>query len=211
MSTLCYNYSMNKKSDTYHHGNLKEELISIALEMIENEGVEKITLRELGSRVGTSRSAIYRHFSSKNDLIQSVFIAGFEKLDKAILPSLQNDEYILTRLFNMGKEYINFAIKNPNIYRLLFGNNFSNEREESCDIEDKEIACGFHYLVAVVVQAQEKKLFKKDDPMKQAFVIHAMIHGVASMLIDNHSHIKENLDEIYKMSFDTLSSGMLLK
>ena len=52
-----------KKSDTYHHGNLKEGLVQTALEMLGKEGLEAITLRELSARLGTSRSAIYRHFT----------------------------------------------------------------------------------------------------------------------------------------------------
>jgi AcrR family transcriptional regulator len=63
---------MPTKTDRpYHHGNLKQELIDTALEMIEKEGPESITMRELAKRLDTSRTAPYRHYDSKEALLTS--------------------------------------------------------------------------------------------------------------------------------------------
>ena len=72
-----------KKTSNYHHGNLKEELLAQSLKIIQEEGVDFVTLQVLATKLGTSRSAIYRHFSSKQDLIQNVIFYGFQK-DTAI-------------------------------------------------------------------------------------------------------------------------------
>ena len=37
--------NVSKKSDSYHHGNLKESLITTSLEMLDEGGLEAITLR----------------------------------------------------------------------------------------------------------------------------------------------------------------------
>jgi AcrR family transcriptional regulator len=50
---------------TYHHGNLRAALIQGGLELIEEKGVRALTLREIGDRLGVSRSAPYRHFTDK--------------------------------------------------------------------------------------------------------------------------------------------------
>jgi len=200
-----------KKTSKYHHGNLKEELLKQAVEIIHTEGIDALTLQVLAARLGTSRSAIYRHFSSKDDLLHNVLLFGFEMFDEVIAPIfMQTQKSVTQRFYLMGKEYINFAIEHPNLYRMLFGDKFQSLREESCDIEDEEQAKGFHALVALLVEGQETNQFKKEDPMFIAQVVHAQVHGIASLYIDGHIHIKDNMDELYEVSFRTMLNGLKL-
>jgi len=200
----------SKKTSNYHHGNLKEEMLKQAIEIIHTEGIDALTLSVLSKRLGTSRSAIYRHFSSKDELIQNVLLYGFELFDKKIAPIfLLKEKDVLERFYLMGKEYVQFAMEHPNLYRILFGERFQNIREESCDIEDEEQANGFHALVGLLVEGQEKGILKVDDPMLQAQIIHSMVHGLASLYIDGHIHVKDNIDDLFEMSFKTLTQGLI--
>ncbi len=198
----------NISQSPYHHGNLKDALVQTALEMVENDGVESITLRDLTKKIGTSRSALYRHFDSKDELMKAVVKAGFEKFHNFIAPAIMNNESVLNKLYAVGKSYIEFAIKNPNLYRMMFGHELQNEREDSCDIKDEDDAPSFHALVSLVVEAQNSKLFKKDDPILQSTVIWSMMHGLVKLLIDGHVHVKDNLDALFEMTFQTILDGM---
>ncbi|PHS59245.1 MAG: TetR family transcriptional regulator [Sulfurimonas sp.] len=197
----------NTIEPTYHHGDLKNSLIVAALEMIEKDGVNSMTLRELTKKVGASRSAIYRHFSSKNELLKSIIKEAIKKLDEYTITSIPTTN-ILDDLYIMGKSYINFAIKNPNIYRMIFGNEARKQREEVCDIYDANDAAGFHKLIELIKLAQETNLIKKDDAMMQATVIWSTMHGLSNLLIDGHIHIQDNFETLYDLSFNTLITGM---
>ena len=199
-----------KTTPKYHHGNLKDSLIEEALEMIEKDGISSITLRELTKRLGTSRSAVYRHYSSKDDLIKAVIQAGFDRLDAKVHPTLLGDASILDKLYDMGKAYMTFAMDNPNLYRTIFGNEIQKEREESCDINDENDAAGFHALVSLITQAQELGVVRKDDAFMQSTVIWSMMHGLSNLLIDGHLHIQENIDELYELTYQTLLRGISL-
>ena len=59
----------SRKRDTFHHGNLLEELIDAALRRIRIQGADSITLRALGSDVGVNHRAIYRHCPDKETLL----------------------------------------------------------------------------------------------------------------------------------------------
>jgi AcrR family transcriptional regulator len=193
----------------YHHGNLKESLVNTALTMVEKEGIGSITLRELTKRLETSRSALYRHFDSKEALMHEIIVVGFERFDQAIEPTLHQKEFtVLERLSNMGRAYINFAVENPAIYRMIFGHEFKDVREDNCDINDDTKANGFHALVALLLEGQEQGLFKKEDPILQASVVWSMIHGLSNLLIDGHLHVKDNLDAIYTAGVQTLFEGI---
>lgn len=204
------NDKCSKKPSAYHHGNLKEELLKQAVEVIHSEGIDALTLQVLASRLGTSRSAIYRHFSSKNDLLHNVMLFGFDMFDEVITPIfMMKSESVTQRFYLMGQAYINFAVQHPNLYRMLFGEKFQDMREESCDIEDEEQAKGFHALVALLAEGQETNQFQKQDPILQAQIIHALVHGLASLYIDGHIHIKDNLDDLYEITFKTITQGLL--
>ena len=198
----------SKETSNYHHGNLKDALIEEALLMVEQNGVENITLRELTKRLGASRSAIYRHYSSKDELIKAVIRAGFDKLDATIQPVILENNSVINRFKVMGVEYLNFALENPNIYRMIFGHEVEQQREESCDITDKESAKGFHSLMALLIEGQEQEVFKEQDPMLQATYIWSNMHGLANLCIDGHIHVQDHLQELYELSFDNVIHGI---
>lgn len=200
-----------QNTENYHHGNLKVALIEEALKMLESDGLSSITVRELTTRLGTSRTAIYRHYSSKEELLKATIEAGFEKLDKHVFGSMDPSLDLETKLYSLGKLYIDFAIKYPNIYRMIFGHEFHTHREETCDINEREEAGGFHTLVDIIKEAQEKNIIIKGDAFMQATVIWAMLHGLSNLLIDGHVHIADNLDTLYELSFKTLISGISVK
>jgi AcrR family transcriptional regulator len=202
----------SKKTSNYHHGNLKEELLQQSVEIINTEGIEALTLSVLSKKLGTSRSAIYRHFSSKNDLMEHVILYVFEILENKISPVFNLVEKdSLEKLYFMGKEYIQFAKEHPNLYRMLFGDKFQVIRQDNCSIENEEQATGFYSLVNLLIEGQEKGIFKTDDPIFQAQIIHAMVHGLASLYIDGHTHIKDNIEELYETSFKILTQGISSK
>ena len=200
----------HKKTSNYHHGNLKEELLKQAVEIIHSDGIDALTLQVLATRLGTSRSAIYRHFSSKNELMQSVMRYGFELFDEKVAPIfLKKEESVISRLKNMGKEYINFALTHPNLYRMLFGEKFQEMREESYDIEDEDETNGFHALISLLMEGQELNQIRKEDAMLQAQTVHAVVHGMASLCIDGHIRVKDNIDNLFETSFNIITQGLL--
>ncbi|WP_295054443.1 TetR/AcrR family transcriptional regulator [Sulfuricurvum sp.] len=196
-----------KKTSPYHHGNLKEALLKTALEMIDREGLDAITLRDLTQRLGTSRTAVYRHFASKEVLILGVIEKGYEQLDLLFTPIFQDrTRSVAERFETMGRAYLDFAVEHPNLYRLLFGEKFRREREEICDYKNETQANGLYALIGLLLEAQEEGIVARENPMVQAATVWASIHGLASLLIDGHLLMSDNIEAIYEYS-----QGMLLK
>ena len=71
---------MDKKRDSYHHGDLRATLLGVAAHMIAERGVEGVTMRGLAEQIGVSRSAPYRHFADKAALLAAVAEDGFKRL-----------------------------------------------------------------------------------------------------------------------------------
>lgn len=198
-----------KKTSPYHHGNLKEELLQTALEMIDTDGLDSITLRDLTQRLGTSRTAVYRHFASKEALILGVIEKGYEHLNLLFTPIFQDRTHsVADRFETMGRAYLNFAIEHPNLYRLLFGEMYRKEREEICDYKDENQASGLYALIGLLAEAQEEGIIASVNPMVQAAMVWASIHGLASLLIDGHLIMSDNIEAIYEYSIGVLLKGL---
>jgi AcrR family transcriptional regulator len=101
----------------YRHGNLSAALVAAARQILDEDGLQAVGLRETARRVGVSSTATYRHFTSKDDLLASVAAEGFREL-AAAMQSATRGASPLTRA---GLAYIEFACQNPGVFRLMFG------------------------------------------------------------------------------------------
>jgi len=109
----------------YHHGNLKEELISCACTMCERDGYTKLSIRSLAKESNVSQTAPYRHFKTKEDLYAAVSRRGFNKLSKAIHVDVEK-KVTKKQIVDMAIKYIEFGLKNANTYDLMFGTAVGN-------------------------------------------------------------------------------------
>src|SRR5262249_56309453 len=86
----------------YHHGNLRRALLDEALATIRTEGVDALTLREIGARLGVSRTALYRHFADKRALLAGVATEGFRTLRLQLVDAWQDGRGGLAAFDAMG-------------------------------------------------------------------------------------------------------------
>jgi len=193
----------------YHHGNLKDDFLNIAFEFIKDDEIENLTLKILSDKTGTSRSAIYRHFRNKDELVEIMITKGFDDFDKHLSPILLNKNIsLIDRFYQSGKELINFAVENPNLYRLLFGKKYSYIREQLVSIQDENCS-GFSALKEAIEEGQLNGIIKKDESYSQTIVVWASLHGLASLIIDDFMDIKNMYEKLYDNMFKSLLMGMI--
>ena len=68
----------NTVKQNYHHGDLQQRLLDEATLMIEESGIEGLSLRKLALRAGVSRTAPYHHFKDKNELLCAIAENGYK-------------------------------------------------------------------------------------------------------------------------------------
>ena len=198
-----------KKND-YHHGNLKKEFLSVAFDFIRQNDVEHLTLKVLSDATNTSRSAIYRHFRSKDALIETMIQTGFDTFDAAVAPVLTaKDKPLPERFYFAGKAYLDYARENPSLYRLLFGKKYAHIREEIMTLGDD--CSGFGALKKAIEEGQEDGLIKKEDSFTQAVVVWSSLHGLASTIIDGFMDVEANSEQFYNAMYKSLLAGLLSK
>ena len=109
---------MDKK---YHHGDLKIQLIKSGLQMVQEDGINKLSLRRLAQMCNVSEAAPYSHFKNKEELLIAIQEYVTQQLLKCLKDAYENTEYSNSpiAILNMGKAYVQFFINYPEYYSFL--------------------------------------------------------------------------------------------
>ena len=160
---------------TYHHGNLKKELIKCACKMCERDGYTKLSIRSLAKESKVSQTAPYRHFKTKEDLYAAIVKEGFEKLNKE-MKSIQIKN-AKSYLISCGKTYIDFGLKNANTYDLMFGTAVGNYADYP-DLSESANRL-FQFLLSSF-----KRLSDDDDEIVafKCITLWSMVHGLVGII-----------------------------
>lgn len=195
-----------KPARPYHHGNLRRALLDEALSTIRRDGVEGVTLREIGARVGVSRTALYRHFADKSALISGVAAEGFRTLRQQLAAAWEGKNGGIAGFEAMGVAYVRFAVANPTHFRVMFSRYVD---QEPADPElAKEGRGAFMALVNAVAELQRARQLRADDTELMARHIWAVVHGVANLAVDGRLPEPDGIEQLTRYSLDRLQLGI---
>jgi AcrR family transcriptional regulator len=172
------------KSNHYHHGNLREALITSGLEMVERDGVESLTLRSVAKRINVSHSAPYHHFGNKAHLLAAVADAGFRLMAASIEEEMRAQGVVgaYQRLRAVISGYFRFALARPSLFRLMFRPELTHPDHYPFLAEAE--AKTFSVLVEAILACQQEGCVADCDPMPFAAFTWSTIHGLATLCID---------------------------
>ncbi|MGC4963439.1 TetR/AcrR family transcriptional regulator [Gordonia sp. DT218] len=162
-------------SDTrYHHGDLPSALIRAAVELLETDGAQALSLRAAARRAGVSTAAPYRHFPDRNALLSAVAAVGYTELAQDL--NKANPAPITSAdLAAVAIAYVNFALRRPGLFRVMF--------TEGCGTASPDrvtaVAAVHDYLGSIVEQALADAA---SEPMATA--VWALVHGLAFLHLD---------------------------
>ncbi|QIG39664.1 TetR/AcrR family transcriptional regulator [Microbacterium sp. 4R-513] len=111
---------------TYHHGNLREALITAGLELTRTGGPDALSLRDATRRVGVSPNAAYRHFADREALLAAIAAriqqGMAERMRGFTSPAPAHLTPARAALRAVGLGYIAFARREPGWFEVAFGN-----------------------------------------------------------------------------------------
>lgn len=195
------------RTKNYHHGDLKNALIKAGVELLSKDGAEGLSLRKVAQRAGVSHNAPYAHFSDKQSLIAAISTEGFKQLyDEldAIVTTYKEDPK--RQLQEGAWTYAQFAIKNPEPFKIMFSSALEKEKEYPAFVEISHKT--FQRVVDVVRACQEAGILRSAPSELLAVSIWGQIHGIVSLLLEgqlSHTVLDQyQIREIIYFSLDQL-------
>ncbi len=158
----------------------RRALISAASDLLARGGPTHVTLRAVGAAAGVSRTAPYRHFQDKDDLLSTVAAESLVSLKATMQHAATNGAEPSTPLFRACLAYVRVAWEYPNHYRLEFGGDYVFKPS----VVLKGAALDFNrYFNDLVVQAQQSETLIADDARDVGPLLWVLVHGLA---LSNH-------------------------
>ena len=176
----------------YHHGHLRDALIAAGMQLIADDGLEKLTIRALAERVGVSHAAPQYHFPGKAALIVAIATRGFEQLGSALqAPWTSSAATPAERLTAMGQAYVDFAFANTARYRLMFATGIPGQKADSdqfCDAAARTFDLLNNAIAAVVGAPAPSDPVASDAERAKiqgaAFFAWSAVHGAIMLQLD---------------------------
>jgi AcrR family transcriptional regulator len=163
----------------YHHGDLRNALVSAGVELLAEQGVEALSLREVARRAGVSHAAPYRHFSDKQALLTAIAEQGFGMLNELVRSSAErNYPSESARLKAALAGYLEFGRSHPHHAELMFG---ALARIKPAHLEESALGA-FDGLVELVRRAmRDADPADARNPRLVALALWGQTHGFLAL------------------------------
>jgi len=173
----------------YHHGQLRQALLTAALQLAETRGLSALTLREVARLAGVSHAAPYHHFADKSALIEALAAEGFQHLRQALqLAVEQATGSAIVQLQALGMAYVQFALVHPTEFRLMFRPELREAHTtgsaSASEIVGQVAQAAYQVLIEAVERCQAEGFVITGDSEPFVMTCWATMHGLATLFID---------------------------
>lgn len=164
----------------------RDKILDAARELFVTEGYEGVSMRRVAEKIEYSPTAIYVHFSDKQQLFHELCQQDYARLAEVFQSSAMSSDPI-ERLKQIGNTYTEFGVRYPNHYKFMF---MTPHPPQQPDEEDREImgnpeVDAYAFLKWAVQQAIDAGRFREElqDAELISQTLWASVHGVIALHI----------------------------
>jgi AcrR family transcriptional regulator len=103
----------------------KDQIVRAAIELLESEGPDGVSMRAIADRVGIRAPSLYKHFADKAAVETAMIAAAFREQAEAFVRALADATDPLDAL---ARAYRGWASAHPHLYRLMTHRPLPRER-----------------------------------------------------------------------------------
>lgn len=167
----------------------RQAILENALELIVEQGMDRLSIRALADRIDYTPGALYKYFNSKEELIDAVRADCFERLNVFLASRIERAKTASEMLLLGGLSYIEYAAAHPREYSLMF----NMEPSAATSGEQRQVAMRtLLYIIQAGIASGEFTEKKDYDAAAIAYHCWATVHGIA--LLQNTVLLQERND-----------------
>lgn len=172
----------------------RDEIINMALRITREQGIDAVTARELGKRLGSSARPIFTVFENMDEVRQSVILKARELYGQYVEEGLKNQ----LKFQGVGIAYIRFAMEQPKLFELLFMTSTNGANDVSAILP----AIDEHYD-RILQSVQEPYDLNTEDAERIYQYLWTYTHGIATMCATGlcsytMEQMKERMTEVFQ-------------
>jgi len=161
--------------------------------LIETKGQADFSIAEAARLAGVSSAAPYKHFKDKPAILKALVLLCMERMGRNMQTAIEAFPVgSIERIDALGKTYIEFARKEPGMFRLVFGLTEDHANDEELNTSSREV------FGIVIKTAAEFLKISPDHPkaLQSAYLLWTFVHGHSFLSIDQKaSNMEIEFDE----------------
>lgn len=186
---------------------VRQRILKAAQELFDSDGIEAVSMRAIGARVGLAASALYAYFPAKLDLIRALWRGALDDLQAKLCDLSRQEPDPIAVLPRLAKAYADFALEQPIRFRLLFMIDSDVLDADFQSIDETRIA--YHLLRERSAEAIAQGRFRLNNPDLVAQTLWSAIHGVAALLITCRAFPFEDPKLLIDTMIETAMRGLI--
>lgn len=156
----------------------RKKTARVATRLFAKEGYAAVTMRAIADGLGTSPMAPYRYFENKAEIFAMVRTEAFRRFADRMEASFASTGNPLERLRAMRNEYVRFALRHADEYRVMF--QLDQDAEDRYPEMGEQSLRSFRTLQRATELAVEAGI-AQGDPLTVAHILWATLHGMISL------------------------------
>ncbi len=170
-----------RRRPRYHHGDLREALLTAAEQELTDKGLEGFTLRGVAKRAGVSHAAPAHHFRDTRELLTALASVAAERFYRSLKERQEKAEKLpQARFVALGVGYVEFALANPALFHLMFG---SRRPDFAAASLSKSSSDAFHLLVDAIAAMRGEDPLGTADGRADITAAWSLVHGLAELML----------------------------
>lgn len=162
-------------------GERREEILAAALRLFAQHGMAHVTTRAIARAVGISQPSLYAHFASASEIGDELCRRGFERLQERFAEVANASAGPRHRLMALGRAYVDFALDNPDLYRIAFM--LEDPDCTELDLDDPAMSTGLNAFGGLRALIAELRGIDDAETDALAQSIWASVHGLVALLL----------------------------
>jgi AcrR family transcriptional regulator len=160
------------------HGDVRRLVLDAAIAIIESDGADSVSMREVARRAGVSHQAPYHYFGDRSGILAAISEEGFTGLAQAFRDVHETEMPAAKAGFIA---YLNFAREHIGHFRVMF-------RNDICGVMTHELTAIAADSAFDELRLMVSRITGPDIDPNKAFTFAAMLwslsHGLATLVID---------------------------
>lgn len=186
----------------------KDHILAAACDIYLLEGYRGLSMRKVAKGANLSPTAIYRHFTNKEELHQEVLRSGFRTFDSYLQQSLAGDTP-LARLRLAAEQFFQFATEQSKYYEILFLTMDHGVEHQVKGALHDDAFVSQRFMEGRVRECMEDGSLKGDSAEEVAMLLLATCNGFFGLYVSKkRKDSKEELHAKYRRMFARLLAGL---
>jgi AcrR family transcriptional regulator len=200
----------------YHHGDLRQALLTAGKELARKGGPDAVVLREATRQVGVSPNAAYRHFADRDALLEAVSDAALAELAASIdrlfdaIPAGDSESIARAQLRAVGTGYVAFALDEPGLFHTAFFVPGDLERSSSPSKAGPSGRSPLELLGVALDEFVASGIMPVSRRPQAEFLAWSSVHGFALLVLAGPLRAlpRDQVDEVTQRVIDMVEAGL---